>query len=165
MRCLAHLLLESTVAGLPALGLLAPTGCGPAVPMSTVSVPDDDPEMAQAIAAAVATMPKLDAALAARSARCYVKAAFPTPDGDDEVCWILVEEKRDGVYHGTLDVIPERLPGLSAGSPVRVPSADAIDWMIVVRGMPVDGNHTLRVLLPRMNAEQAAAAKRAMGWE
>jgi uncharacterized protein YegJ (DUF2314 family) len=152
-------------ASLLASWVLVPAGCGPATSYSTVFVPDGDPEMARAIAEAVASISKLDAALEASRARCYVKAAFPCPDGDEEICWVHVEEKRDGAYHGTLDVVPENLPGLSAGSPVRVAVQDAVDWMIVADGAPIEGNFTLRVLLPRMNADEAAQAKRAMGWK
>jgi len=145
--------------------VLAAVGCGSATSYSTVFVPDGDPEMARAIAEAVASISKLDAALEADGARCFVKAAFPCPDGDEEICWVRVDEKRDGTYHGTLDVVPENLPGLRAGSPVGVAVKDAVDWMIVVDGAPIEGNFTLRVLLPRMSADEAAQAKRAMGWK
>lgn len=149
---------------LVAMPPLASIGCGGSSQSSTVFVPDDDPEMQRAIADALRQLPKLDAAIEAGRARCFVKGAFSCPNGEVELCWILVEGKRDDAYHGTLNVIPENLPSLREGSPVRIAVKDAVDWMIATRGGPIEGNFTLRALLPRMSAEEAAAAKRAMGW-
>ncbi len=121
-----------------------------------VAVPEDDPEIGAAIAEARRTLKEFSVALARSSSpttHFSVKAALPTGKAAPtlEHIWVDTVRYEGGAFHGTIANEPVHLGGKAIGDPIRVPSANVSDWMIVEGDdlATMKGGFTVKVLLAR----------------
>ena len=124
---------------------------------------ENDPGMAAAKAAAVATLPEFIRRLAApgvNAEESAVKAAFPVPGGTEHV-WIARVRYEGGEFVGTLDNDPRADIGVEAGDIVRVQQSQISDWKLVEHGQLV-GGFTIRYFRERMSAKERAALDAAL---
>ena len=139
-----------------------------------VGLTGEDPRMAEASARARETfrffwreltwerrreVPLLDVAA--------IKLPFPadvSEDGSPTVEHMWIEEVGfDGLHlSGTLLNDPQRIAGLSAGSPVRRPARQLEDWLYAIDGI-VYGGFTVQVLRETMSAAERRAHDAAWG--
>jgi uncharacterized protein YegJ (DUF2314 family) len=85
----------------------------------------------------------------------------PEPD-KTEFIWAEVISHGAGLTLARLANTPDD-PRFHAGQQVTVPDRDIIDWGYR-RGTVMQGNYTTQVLLKRLPAADAAAARKALGW-
>lgn len=116
-----------------------------------IVLPDDHPEMANAIRQAKATLPDFHRLLASPEpgmSQFGVKVRFPTDTGHEH-CWVNELELRESGLSGKLGNQPNSLPDLHLGSTVNV-SDDAItDWSYAKHGV-YQGHFTTKVLMAHM---------------
>lgn len=85
-----------------------------------------------------------------------LKAALPRRDGQPgkEDVWVENIARAEDHITGELRVDPKHLGDLKKGAIVEFREADITDWAMF-RGQDLIGHYTTRVMLPRMDAEQA----------
>lgn len=128
-------------------------------------VPDDDPEMAEAIAKARATLPEFRRLMAAANpaqSAFTVKAKFPTSSGGEH-CWIEKLEPRGSGFVGQLANQPAGINGLTLGSAVDISEDMITDWSYNEAGVH-HGHYTTKVLLPRMSKRMREQVESVYGW-
>jgi uncharacterized protein YegJ (DUF2314 family) len=122
-----------------------------------VSVPNDDAEMATAIAKARKSIDTFWAALSA-----------PKPDedgfalkvrieanGQSEHFWLIDVERKGTGYAGTINNEPEMVDTVTNGQRYEFTDEQISDWMFMRNGKMV-GNETMRPLLKHMPEQEAA---------
>ncbi|HYC72566.1 MAG TPA: DUF2314 domain-containing protein [Opitutaceae bacterium] len=132
----------------------------------TVHLPEDHPEMAEAVAKARSTLPEFRRLLAEPGpgmSEFAVKARFPTSGGSTEHIWVGELESRGAGFVGKLANVPNDLHGLALGSVVDVTEEMITDWAYAKDGVYA-GHHTTRVLLPHMSKKIRAKVEEAYGW-
>jgi uncharacterized protein YegJ (DUF2314 family) len=146
--------------GLPALALLVvlvgatASAQGPGVTM----VPENDPEMAAAIAKGRATLGQFWQALekpAPNEQSFALKVALPLGNGRAEHIWANNVERRDGKIFGTINNEPKDLKNVRLGQRIEVSDVLISDWMYMRSGKIV-GGYTIRALLKHMPPDRAA---------
>lgn len=154
------------IAGIAALGMalgaviVAPHVAGAQQPGSgaVVQVPTEDAAMDAAIAKAKATLPQFFEALAAKRPgedRFSVKIKYPTPSGGGEHIWAQEIVLSGDTVMATISNVPREIANLQAGQRVSVPVSQLTDWMYW-RSERIVGGQTIRAILPRLSAEDAA---------
>jgi uncharacterized protein YegJ (DUF2314 family) len=120
--------------------------------------PADDPEIDAAIAKARASLPKFWASLdkPKDNERGFaLKVGLTTADGGREHIWIA-DIKRDGSdISGVIGNAPVNVPMLKEGAKVVFGATEVSDWMFM-RGNKIVGNETMRPLIAKMSAAEAA---------
>jgi uncharacterized protein YegJ (DUF2314 family) len=130
---------------------------------NVVTLPADDPGLAEAKAQAVATVPEFLRRLAAPGAdvaSAAVKAPLPVPGGTEHV-WLAGVRCEGGEFVGTVDNEPSPKTGVRSGDTVRVRHSEISDWKLVENGRLV-GGFTIRYFMSRMPAKQRAALSAAL---
>ena len=93
-----------------------------------------------------------------------LKVAMPRRDGQsgNEDVWVEKIAKGDDKIVGELMVDPKFLGDLKSGSIVEFQESQIIDWAFL-RGEELIGHYTTRVMLPRMDREQADGLRAMFG--
>lgn len=119
---------------------------------------DDDREMNAAIDAARGTLDGFLAKLDDPSFRpemASLKVAIPTPDGGAEHIFLTgINRLGPDSFEGMINNDPVNLPDLALGDRYRFDRDQISDWNYVMDGR-IHGSYTLRVMLPRLPADQA----------
>ena len=122
-----------------------------------ITVPNNDPELAAAIAKARAGISTFWTAYekpAEGMENFNLKVAIR--DGKDvEHIWLGDITRTDGKLEGTIGNAPEIVSNVEAGQRYTFTDADVSDWMFIRNGKIV-GNETMRPLLKRLPKAQAA---------
>jgi uncharacterized protein YegJ (DUF2314 family) len=123
-----------------------------------INVPDDDPEMAAAIAKARSTLPefwKAREAEAEGEENFSLKVMVPYGSGKHEHMWLVDIDREDDKLSGTISNQPAYATNVSQGDVHEFTEAEISDWTFMRNGKMV-GNETMRPLLKRMSPEEAA---------
>ncbi|MFK7945663.1 MAG: YegJ family protein [Paracoccaceae bacterium] len=119
----------------------------------------DDPVMAEAVANARSTLENVLERVSTRALpveALQLKVAIPKDGGGNENIWLdNVVRLDEATFEGLLANVPKALPGRKQGDRHRFSGDEITDWMFVANGR-IHGAYTLRVMLPRLPAEQAA---------
>jgi uncharacterized protein YegJ (DUF2314 family) len=93
-----------------------------------------------------------------------LKVAIPRRDGQpgDEDAWVEKIARSEDKIVGELMVDPKYLGDLKSGSIVEFQEKQIVDWAFL-RGEELIGHYTTRVMLPRMDPEQAEGLKSMFG--
>jgi uncharacterized protein YegJ (DUF2314 family) len=85
-----------------------------------------------------------------------LKAAIPRRDGQsgNEEAWLENIARNDDRIVGELSVDPRYLGDLREGAIVEVQPAQIVDWAFM-RGQALLGHYTTRVMLPKLDPQQA----------
>lgn len=153
---------------LVALGCLVLLGCGgdaganEAEPVYQIRA--SDPEMNEAKARAIATLPEFYAHLARPAAdETEFMVKFDIVPGDEvEFVWATDLDRSTSPMTGVLVNQPEQTAH-RIGQRVPIPEAVIIDWTYR-KGRVTQGGLTNRVLLERMPADEAASFRNYLGW-
>ena len=144
---------------------VAPTGSPNAERPDVVSVKGDDAEMEAAKAKGRSTLPIFYQRLAAPAGDegDFAIKFNLTPNGDVEFIWAgELQFDSKGKLSGVLHNVPIDTR-FQQGQRVAIDQAEIIDWGYR-KGAIIQGNHTTRVILGRMPADQAAAVRSSLGW-
>ncbi len=127
-----------------------------------VDVSKDDAAMNAAIAEAKNTLPTFLAILNQNGAKSE-DISFKYPLGGWEHIWVG-DVKAEGTFlTGTLSNEPEQ-EGYKFGQEVRVPISEVSDWAYRDEKGVMRGHYTTKVLLPKLEAEEAASIRESFGW-
>jgi uncharacterized protein YegJ (DUF2314 family) len=93
-----------------------------------------------------------------------LKVALPRRDGQQgsEDAWVESLARGDEALQGELMVDPKYLGELREGAIVNFEEGQIVDWAFL-RGEELIGHYTTRVMLPRMDAEQAEGLRSIFG--
>ena len=138
-------------------------GCGTKKADPIISVADTDPLMAAAFKEAKDKIDVFDKSIG-QVQYCAIKVGLQFP-GDIEYCWIGKIRKNGEKYVGNLDNEPVHDVGYKLGDEVVIDKKQIADWIVKEKGKPVQGNFTLKALFPKMDKQEVAEAKKAMGWD
>jgi uncharacterized protein YegJ (DUF2314 family) len=118
---------------------------------SMIRVPNDDPEMAAAIAKARASLPAFWQALEqpGPGEEGFALKVAVRDGADVEHFWLIDVARADGKLSGTVNNEPEIVGNVANGERYEFSEADISDWLFQRNGKMV-GNETLRPLLKRM---------------
>lgn len=126
-----------------------------------IFVDQDDPEMTAAIAKARASLPEFWRQLAKPDpgvTNLALKVAIPHEPGKGaphEHFWLISIERGKATLTGIIQNDPNFAKGVALGQSYTFSEADISDWMFLRNGKIV-GNQTLRPLLKKIPAEEAA---------
>ncbi len=122
----------------------------------TIMVPNNDPEIAAAIAKARSTLPAFWKAVAepGQGEEGFALKVAIKDGGDTEHFWLIDVEREGDKYVGTINNDPQIVGNVTAGDRYAFAEADISDWMFMRSGKIV-GNETMRPLLKRMPEAQA----------
>jgi uncharacterized protein YegJ (DUF2314 family) len=145
-----------------AAGLVAALGLQP-LPASSqdssyIKLPNEDAEMGQAKVQARATLWQFWDKLASPGPGeegFALKVALPYGTNNTEHIWTKDVERKDGKITGVINNVPRDVKGIRVGQRIDIAEAQISDWMFMRNGKMV-GNYTLRPLLKRMPAKDAA---------
>ena len=127
-----------------------------------VEVPEADPQMAAAIAAAQATLPEWLAVLDnPPEGSDHVVFKFPL-EGWEHV-WVDNVRRQGDMLVGTIANHPVQ-EGFDFGDRVMVPLSVVSDWGWWDASGRAQGYRTMAVLFDRLPADEAASYRRQMGW-
>lgn len=129
-----------------------------------IMVAADDPAMEAAKAEARRQLPDFYRALVnpAEDESDFAIKFNLTPKGNAEFIWAGELEWTDGKFYGVLQNVPNA-PDYSEGQRVLIPQKDIIDWGYF-KGDVMQGNYTTRVLLDRMQGDEADQVRANFGW-
>lgn len=122
-----------------------------------IRVPDNDTEMAAAIAKARSTLPEFWREMEAPGLGVEsfsLKVAIPYGTNRHEHFWLTDIERRGDRISGVISNDPNDATHVVKGERYEFTEADISDWLIRRNGKMV-GNETMRPLLKRMPEEQA----------
>ena len=125
---------------------------------SVVGVPSDDPVMAQAIVKATASLPDFFKRLAQPGPGedgFAVKIYYPTATGGGEHIWANNVTFDGTSVTATISNEPLHIPDVKLGQKVTVGVDRITDWMYIL-DRKIHGGQTIRAVLPRMEAAEAA---------
>jgi uncharacterized protein YegJ (DUF2314 family) len=121
-----------------------------------------DPEMNAAIAEAQRTLPDFIAIV--RNPPAGITAiTFKFPLGGTEHIWVSDVKIYGDTFTGRLANVPLK-PEHHQGDAVRVPFKDVSDWAYLSASGVMQGHRTTRVLLGRIDPEQAKQIRTYFGW-
>jgi uncharacterized protein YegJ (DUF2314 family) len=90
--------------------------------------------------------------------------ALPGDEADEFIWANMLKLREDGqALSGVIDDSP-RSRGFFSGQPVVIPLADVMDWGYMKSGV-MQGNYTTKALLAKMPEDEAAKAKKVLGWQ
>ena len=123
-------------------------------------VEDEDPEMVAAIAKARRTLPRFWQAFENRDRgeTNFSLKIMITDKERIEHFWLTDIARQDGKVMGTISHAPKIVSNAKRGERLEIPEAKIQDWSYM-RGGKMIGNQTIRPVLKRMTAEEAAALK------
>jgi uncharacterized protein YegJ (DUF2314 family) len=124
----------------------------------TVGVERSDPVMAAAIKKAEDTLPSFFQTFDTKAdgaERFSIKIKYPTRMGPLEHIWATVISHRGDQVTAQISNQPVDIPNLQGGQTVTVPKSQLSDWMFWRNGK-IFGGQTIRAVLPKLPAEQAA---------
>lgn len=127
------------------------------------AVEKSDPAMNAAIAEAKRTLPEFLAKLDSPPPGTG-EFVFKYPLGGWEHIWVEQVSRKGDTLTGRLSNVPVQ-EGFKHGDTVSVPLRAVSDWAYRDAQGVMQGHRTTRVLLPRLDPEQAAAIREAMGWK
>jgi uncharacterized protein YegJ (DUF2314 family) len=133
---------------------------------NVVVLPDDHPEMANAIERARATLPEFRRLVASPEpgmTNFGVKVRFPAEGGGHEHCWVNELELQGSTLAGKLGNHPNSLPGMHLGSDVSVRDDAITDWSYAKQGV-YQGHFTTKVLLTHMPKRLRREVEAVYGW-
>jgi uncharacterized protein YegJ (DUF2314 family) len=125
---------------------------------SYIKIPNQDTEMEAAKAQARATLAQFWERLAnpgVGEEGFALKVALPYGTNNTEHIWTKDVERKDGRITGVINNVPRDVKGVRIGQRIDIAEAQISDWMFMRNGKMV-GNYTLRPLLKRMPAKDAA---------
>lgn len=134
-----------------------PNGGAPSGGDHVVSILSDDAQMNEAIAKARAGLASFWHSLenpGPGESDFAVKVAI-SGDGATEHFWLTEIRRVDDKFRGLISNEPQTVKSVRLGQPYTFSESEISDWTFKRNGKLV-GNETMRVLLPRMPAEQAA---------
>jgi len=76
----------------------------------------------------------------------FIKHGFPTASGDSEYMWIAVQAWTGDKISGILANEPIDVPGLRAGSSVKISESEVFDWTIAHNDGHNEGNYTSKAV-------------------
>ncbi|MCU0705893.1 MAG: DUF2314 domain-containing protein [Fimbriiglobus sp.] len=125
------------------------------IPPQTVSIPDDDPQLAAAVSEAHTRFDEFLTAFAHRTPadQFAIKARF-MDDYGREYMWVSVTAVDGQHIYGQLDNDPATVRAIRRGQNVRVPRAGLNDWLFT-QGAERVGGFTVKVLERRANGDAA----------
>jgi uncharacterized protein YegJ (DUF2314 family) len=127
---------------------------------AVINVESSDTEMNAAISKARASLPefwtKLDAPATAESDFSLKVAIEGTGSGEVEHFWLTDIMRKDGKIVGVISNDPETVKSVKRGQSYEINPEKISDWLYKRNGKMV-GNETMRPLLKRLPAQQAAA--------
>jgi uncharacterized protein YegJ (DUF2314 family) len=127
-------------------------------PDPVISVSGEDKEMNAAIARARSEVDAFITILNAHGADSF-SVKMPVHDGKQvEHFWLTNVTYADGVFTGEIDNDPEFVHTVKLGQTVSVKKEEISDWLYMKDGK-MYGNYTVRVLLPKMDPDEAAKIK------
>jgi uncharacterized protein YegJ (DUF2314 family) len=128
-----------------------------------IIVEHDDAEMLAAIAKARGSLPDFWKVFdkPEHGENSFSLKVKITDKGGVEYFWVTDLQKQDGKISGTINNDPEIVTTVKLGQRIDVPEADISDWLYVLNDKMV-GNETLRPLLKKMPADEAAQLKSMM---
>lgn len=126
----------------------------------TISVADDEPEMASAISAARASLPHFWEVFDKREngERDFALKLQIADSRGTEYFWVIDLDRSNGKLMGTIDNEPEIVESVKLGDRIEIPEADISDWFYFRDGKMV-GNRTLRALFKEMSPEEVERSK------
>lgn len=122
-----------------------------------INVPNEDTDMAAAIAKARASLAEFWKAKDAPKdgeEGFALKVRIPYGEGSGEHFWLLDIERAGDKYSGIISNDPNNATHVVKGQRYEFVETDISDWMFMRNGKMV-GNETMRPLLTRMPKEQA----------
>lgn len=140
------------------IAILAVFALGASLPMSAsagsgsmIRVPNNDPDMAAAIAKARASLPAFWKSLEqpGPGEEGFALKVAVKDGADVEHFWLIEVSREGGKLTGTINNDPEIVGNVSNGERYEFTEADISDWLFQRNGKMV-GNETLRPLLKRM---------------
>jgi uncharacterized protein YegJ (DUF2314 family) len=123
-----------------------------------ITVPNHDPDMDEAKAKARNTLAHFWEKFADPGADEHgfaLKVAIPFGENNSEHIWTKDMVRKDGKISVVIDNTPRDVKTVRAGQRIEVADNQISDWMYVRNGKIV-GNYTMRPLLKRMPAQDAA---------
>jgi len=129
-------------------------------------VRSNDPDMAEAMRKARATLPEfLALARAPRPSTTDFAVKVAVRDGGNtEFFWITPFKERDGRFTGSINNVPRWVNTVKFGQSFDFSEREIADWLYMDGGK-MKGNYTACALLKREPKEQAEAAKKRLGHE
>lgn len=132
-----------------------------------ITLPEDHPQMAQAIVEARASLDEFRKKLnhpTPEMEEFALKVKLAIPDGGFEHCWVnQIRETATG-FKGKLANEPMNLPDLSLESPVEISDEMITDWTYCENGY-FHGHYTTRVILPNLSKRMRRHVERFYGWD
>jgi len=126
---------------------------------AVIDVPDDDPDMVAAIAAAQASLPEFWRVYDDRDGESDFSLNVRIADaGGAEHFWVTDIERRDGKVFGTIHNDPHRVTTVKLGDRIEIEESAISDWLYMLNGKIV-GNYTLRPLFKKMPKNQVEQYK------
>ncbi len=128
-----------------------------------ISVPDDDPAMLAAIAAARDSLPQFWEVFDkhGHGEKDFALKVKITENKKTEFIWLSNIERKEGKMFGTIDNDPETVHTVKSGDRIAIPEPDISDWFYMRDGKMI-GNYTIRVLFKQMSADEVAKYKAIM---
>ena len=161
MRLVAAFLQALACAGILLVGSFSPTMAGD----PTYLFSSDDPEMNDAIKGARATLDdflNLIQTGGFGGSDPSVKVAVPYGADNREHIWMGdFQMAADGSFEATVANAPVNISGMNLGDRYAFNRDQISDWMYFDNNK-IHGAYTLRAMLPRMSAEQAAGFREAL---
>ena len=125
---------------------------------SYIKLPNQDAEMEEAKSKARSTLAHFWEKLASPGAGeegFALKVALPYGENNTEHIWTKDVERKDGKISAVINNVPRDVKTVRAGQRIEVADGQTSDWMYMRKGKIV-GNYTMRPLLKRMPAQDAA---------
>lgn len=123
----------------------------------TVTVPRGDAVMMEAIAKARKSLPQFWEAFErpAPGVSNFSLKVEVVDRGSSEFFWVTQIKRQKNAIVGTIDNDPNHVTNVKLGQRYRFAESQIADWLFMRNGKMI-GNETIRPLLDRMPAEQAA---------
>ena len=120
-----------------------------------INVDKDDQEMLAAFAKARKSVDTVIALInAGKLSKYNIKVKIQDPNGT-EYFWLSGVTLNGDTFTGKIDNDPEIVKNVKIGDEQTVPKAGISDWMYMKNGK-MHGNYTLRVLLKKIDKDEAA---------
>lgn len=123
-----------------------------------IHIDDKDPEMIAAMAKARESLPKFWSIFdnPVQGEKSFaLKVAITDPNGTEHF-WVTDIKREDGKIMGTINNDPFIVANVKNGDRIEVPEKDISDWLYIRTDRKMAGNYTMRPLLRKMRADEAA---------
>jgi len=123
-----------------------------------LKIADTDPEMVAATVKARESLPKFWTVFEnpTQGEKSFALKVAITDSHGTEQFWITGIERKDGKVKGSINNDPFIVASVKNGDRVEVPEKDITDWLYIRADRKMAGNYTMRPLLRKMRAEEAA---------